>query len=153
MKRHAALIPLSREHHDGLILARLLQKNAPSYKGLPTDSSGKAQYAIKFYHDELIEHFELEEKMLPLVRNLDPHLDELLNGMVDEHRVLHLLFRDLTHHADLASQLDILGKTLEDHIRKEERELFPLIQDSVGTETLNKLQHLLSERAGGNTPI
>lgn len=144
MKRHAALIPLSREHHGGLILARLLQKDAPPYKGLPTDLPGKAQYAAKFYHDELIEHFEREEKILPLVKNVDPRLDELLESMVDEHRVLHLLFSDLVNHADLASHLDILGKTLEDHIRKEERELFPLIQDSVGTETLNKLQHLLS---------
>jgi hypothetical protein len=36
MKRHEALIPLSRDHHGTLILARLLRSDAPPYKGLPT---------------------------------------------------------------------------------------------------------------------
>ncbi|MEJ7693103.1 hemerythrin domain-containing protein [Daejeonella sp.] len=144
MKRHAALVPLSRDHHGGLILARLLQKDAPPYKGLPADLPGKADYAVKFYNEELIEHFHSEEKIVPLVKNINPRLDELLGSVLEEHKILHSLFRDLTDHADLASKLDLLGKTLEDHIRKEERQLFPLIQDTVGTETLDKLQHLLS---------
>ncbi|MEO7264876.1 MAG: hypothetical protein ABIW38_08185, partial [Ferruginibacter sp.] len=68
MKRHPSLISLSREHHGALILARLLQKNAPAYKGLPSDSNGKAVYALQFYKDELIQHFLQEEKVLALVK-------------------------------------------------------------------------------------
>ncbi|WP_411275455.1 hemerythrin domain-containing protein [Daejeonella sp.] len=147
MKRHIALVPLSREHHGGLILARLLQKGAPLYKGLPTDLQGKAQYAIQFYNDDLIEHFDREEKIVPLVSDVDVQLDELLTNMVEEHKVLHKLFRNLmdqADHADLASRLDVLGKTLEGHIRKEERQLFPLIQEKVVSETMDKVQELLS---------
>ena len=42
MKRHEALAPLSREHHGTLILAQLLKKGAPVYKGLPDTDTGKA---------------------------------------------------------------------------------------------------------------
>ena len=53
MKRHPALIPLSREHHGALILARLIQKDAPPYKGLPLEINGKAVYAQEFYKNIL----------------------------------------------------------------------------------------------------
>ena len=41
MKRHPTLAHLSREHQGALILAKLLQEDAPDYKGLPTDKNGK----------------------------------------------------------------------------------------------------------------
>ena len=42
MIRHSSIVSLSREHHGALILARLLQKDAPPYKNLPKDLKGKA---------------------------------------------------------------------------------------------------------------
>ncbi len=145
MKRHDSLIPLSREHHGALILARLLQKDAPPYKGLPGDPEGKAQYALSFYHDELVEHFIQEEKIVPLVNTINPQLDTMLETMVEEHAVLHQLFRAVPGAVDLPSHLDTLGKTLEKHVRKEEREIFPLIQQSCSPDTLDKLIVLLQE--------
>lgn len=144
MKRHAALVPLSREHHGGLILSRLIQKDAPLYKGLPTDLQGKAEYAVKFYRDELIQHFEHEEMMLPFLKDIDQHLDQLLDNMVNEHKTLHILFSELLDQPDLLPKLNALGQLLEKHIRAEERELFPLIQEIVDDETLTKVQHLLT---------
>ena len=49
MKRHESLAPLSREHHEGLILAQLLKKGAPAYRGLPTDLAGKLSYAREMF--------------------------------------------------------------------------------------------------------
>jgi len=34
MKRHEALAPFSREHHGALILAQVMKKGAPAYKGI-----------------------------------------------------------------------------------------------------------------------
>lgn len=144
MKRHPSLISLSREHHGALILARLLQKNAPAYKGLPSDSNGKAVYALQFYKDELIQHFLQEEKVLALVKGTDKNMDLLIDSIFEEHRQLQLLFKAIEGHKDLQLHLHETGVLLEKHIRKEERELFPLIQEKCSEEKLLVIEHLLS---------
>ena len=145
MKRHPALTPLSREHHSALILARLLQKDAPAYKGLPADTEGKAKYAFKFYKEELIEHFNEEEKVLKLVDGVDPSLDLMSAAIFREHQELHGLFNAINGHPDLASHLDVAGKALETHVRKEERELFPLIQETCTEEVMAAIDRSISK--------
>ncbi|MEP7110958.1 MAG: hypothetical protein ABI760_23385 [Ferruginibacter sp.] len=101
MKRHPSLALLSREHHGALILARLLQKNAPVYKELPTDTDGKASYALQFYKKELIRHFDEEEKALRFVIGIKPALDLLVRTIFREHQELHALFKSITNHSSL----------------------------------------------------
>jgi len=138
MKRHDSLAPLSREHHAALILARLLQKGAPAFKGLPTDTAGKAKYAIQFYRDELIPHFAAEENIvLSRVKGVDDKLDRLTEDIFREHKELRLLFDTILNTDHLEDHLDSLGFALEKHIRKEERELFPLIQDTCSESMLD----------------
>ena len=146
MKRHPALIPLSREHHGALILARLLQKDAPVYKGLPTDIQGKAEYAYKFYQEELVKHFEDEERVLKLVTGVESNLDLMIKTIYREHQELHELFQSIDNHPDLINHLDQIGKTLETHIRKEERELFPLIQETCNEDLMIKVDKSLSSQ-------
>ena len=144
MKRHPALTPLSREHHGALILARLLQKDAPVYKGLPTDIQGKAEYAFKFYQEELVKHFEDEERVLKLVTGVKSNLDFMIETIYREHQELHKLFQSIDNHPDLISHLDQIGKTLETHVRKEERELFPLMQETCNEDLMIKVDKSLS---------
>ncbi len=146
MKRHESLIPLSREHHGALILARLLQTGAPAYKGLPADPAGKAHYALRFYEDELAQHFIQEEKIISVVKDINPRLDSMLREMAEEHVILRGLFSQLKDPADLSAHLDQLGKSLEKHVRKEEREIFPLIQDSCSPHILAELGALFLEQ-------
>lgn len=146
MKRHASLAPLSRQHHGALLLARLLQKGAPAYKGLPTDSAEKAVYAIQFYRDELIPHFAAEENIvLPGIKGVTDKLDILSQEILLEHKELRLLFDMIPNAAHLESHLDILGSALEKHIRKEERELFPLIQETCNETILAGIMRSLTE--------
>ena len=144
MKRHPALAHLSREHHSALILARLLQKNAPEYRSLPTSTDGKAQYGLKFYTDELIKHFEEEEKVLKLVTGINTALDLLVETIFYEHKELHILFKSINNYPDKTAHLDEIGKALEIHIRKEERELFPMIQDICSEELMTTIDKSLS---------
>ncbi len=144
MQRHSSLISLSREHHAALILARLLQKNAPAYKTLPTGIEDKAAYAFKFYNDELLKHFEQEEKILALVKGTDKNMDLLIESIFEEHQQLHLLFNAIEGQKDLQVHLHETGVFLEKHIRKEERELFPLMQEKCTEEKLSVIEHLLS---------
>ena len=147
MKRHHSLAHLSRDHHGALILARLLQKKAPAYKGLPTDVAGKAAYAIKFYKEELVKHFAQEERALQLVKDINEPLDKMLQVILQEHVELHAAFQAITNNADLPEHLDELGKTLEIHVRKEERELFPLIEESCNEELMAAIDASLSPHA------
>ena len=140
MKRHPALIPLSRDHHGSLILARLLQKNAPAYKGLPTDLAGKRKYAVDLFLADIRPHFEKEERLFDAVfhhEQLQPLIDELRN----EHLEISSMFERIMGPVDL-EDLDRLGTLLERHIRKEDRQLFQLMENICTEEELAVLDTL-----------
>lgn len=139
MKRHEALAPLSREHHGALILAQLVKKGAPAYKGLPTDTDGKINYTVNFYKHDLILHFSKEEAILEKVRHADTDIERLTKEIISEHDTLKKRFLSLETAADKQTALDELGHLLEAHIRKEERILFPLIQEHCSEELLSQL--------------
>jgi iron-sulfur cluster repair protein YtfE (RIC family) len=128
-----------------LILARLLQKDAPPYKGLPLDIAGKAVYAQEFYKNKLITHFISEEKIFPLVKGVNAEIDVLITEILEEHDHFHISFNSINTQNNLADKLDQLGKELELHIRKEERQLFPLIQENCSEQVLNNIEILLSD--------
>lgn len=145
MKRHSSLAHLSREHHGALILAQLLKKGAPVYKGLPADLSGKADYAIRFYRDELTRHFEEEEQVvIKKIKGISADLDRLAGEVTAEHKDLRISIASIKNTNDLEMHLDQLGRALEQHIRKEEREFFPLIQELCSDELLSEIEQALS---------
>jgi iron-sulfur cluster repair protein YtfE (RIC family) len=145
MKRHSSLAHLSRDHHRALILAQLLKQGAPVYKGLPADLNGKADYAIRFYRDELTKHFEEEEQVvIKKIKGISVDLDRLANEITAEHKDLKIAIASIKNTNDLEMHLDQLGRALEQHIRKEEREFFPLIQELCSDELLSEIEQALS---------
>ena len=144
MKRHTSLAILSRQHHPALMLCQLLKKGAPEYKGLPTDTAGKIIYASRFYTTELIPHFEAEEKVFATLNGMNIVLDELIAEIVAEHGLLRNKFNGITEQLLPGPYLDDLGMTLEQHIRKEERQLFPLIEATAGEEKMEEILALLT---------
>lgn len=136
MKRHESLAPLSREHHAALILAQLLKKDAPAYKGLPNEPGGKAAYALHIYTTTLRDHFIKEEAILDKVKKYHADIEKLSEEITMEHRQLTTDFLSLATAVSLVDALDGLGLALEKHIRKEERILFPLIQEYCPDEIL-----------------
>jgi hemerythrin-like domain-containing protein len=143
MKRHEALAPLSRDHHGSLILAQLLKKGAPAYKGLPTDNAGKARYAMQEFEQHIKHHFEQEEKMLAMVEIHHKEIEKLGKEIRGEHIQLAAHFHSLDDSPGLENRMDGLGRMLETHIRKEERELFPLLQQHCSESQLQQIHHLL----------
>lgn len=140
MKRHENLIGLSHDHHHGLRLAQLIKKDAPEYKDMPNDIDGKVQYTINTWAQELKYHFKNEEEILfPAVENRDEKIDELIDEILIEHEEIEYKIKQLQTSEDKAEILNDLGYILEQHIRKEERELFDRIQEVFGEEELNKL--------------
>jgi len=141
MKRHESLQPLSREHHEVLILAQLIKRDAPPYKGLPRDTEGKAEYATRFYTDHIVSHFYAEERVLfPAVKGYSERIDDLIAELQTEHSQIISLFEQLKLGINKIDNMDMLGKLLTLHVRKEERELFEAIQAVVPSAVLEKLQ-------------
>ena len=141
MKRHPAIASFSRDHHDALITAQLIKKGAPKYRGLPETIEGKQEYVTRFYEIHLKEHFEKEENLLfKLSRDIDPEIDQLIDELVAEHHSISLLISNIQSDADSESLLDQLGKLMEDHIRKEERILFQLLQEKLPEERLREIE-------------
>ena len=143
MKRVEALAPLSREHHGTLILAQLLKKDAPVYNELPTEPWDKSKYAQEQFEAHIKNHFHKEEVMLDKVKDCHPEVTVLAGEIKNEHQQLVELFSSLTNSTDLVNTLDKLAVSLQDHIRKEERILFPLLQQHCSAEQLEEIHELL----------
>jgi hemerythrin-like domain-containing protein len=137
MKRHPALIPISREHHQMLLLARLLQNDAPPYKGLPTVKEEKLEYAGNQFELIIENHFQKEDRVFSELKlKLSMELQQMVEELIKE----HILLRKKFHNLGIES-LDETGKMLEKHIRKEERVFFENIQKELGDD-LNDLVEL-----------
>ncbi len=145
MKRHPSLIRLSKEHHDGLILAQIVKKDAPVYKGMPANPEGKKEYTLNFYKTDLIKHFEVEERILiPEIKGHNNAIDKLCDKVLDEHKELNSYIEKLLEDDNYEEILNQFGILLESHIRMEERELFEEIQKQFDDEFLNRLESKLS---------
>ena len=142
MKRHESLVPLSREHHPSLLLAQLLKKNAPAYRGMPTDPVSKAAYAVEQFDSSIKQHFSKEEQMLEKLKGLNHAIDLLAAEIIQEHRALTDSFIAIRSSDDLVNDLHTLGNRLEQHIRKEERVLFPLIEQHCPEKMLAEIMLL-----------
>lgn len=122
-KRHKALQPLSREHHHGLLLSWKIRT------GLRKDIEPERirAYANWFFKNHLIPHFEMEEAhIFPVLSNNH----ELVKRALSDHRRLKHLFSKKNNEIITLSKIE---EELEQHIRFEERVLFPEIQ-KVATE-------------------
>lgn len=132
MKRSDELTPLSHDHHQALFVAM----------GLKRAEGPEAAAAFLDYHDSTgAHHFEVEEAiLLPGWLAADPEAE-----LEDAHRVLaeHLEIRAtaerLREGEPAVEDLRALGALLSDHVRFEERELFPRIEARLDAATLHRL--------------
>lgn len=144
MKRHNSLLSFSREHHTALLLAQVLKKDSPHFKGMPIKVLDKVEYLKAKYHSELRKHFHEEENILfPFLTGKNNLIDELIDDLINDHNKLaeNIALLDDLH--DSEKLLDETGRLLEIHIRKEERVLFQKIQEVLTEEELNELQKLM----------
>ena len=139
MKRHASLIPLSHDHHMTLLLAQVMKKDAPPFKGMSTIPRDKAEYIKTHYNTHLVAHFEKEEKKLfPFIKGRDRDIDVLIEELIKDHREIEKSIAAIDASPDLVEHLSGLGDLLDQHIRKEERILFEKIPQLFSEEELQR---------------
>ncbi len=135
MKREEQLQPLSHQHHNGLMAALLLKKGVEKQ----ADLTVMADFIVSVWNAELRNHFIKEEVYLhPHVLQI-PSLMEKYEQMKTEHHQIRRTV-DAIRNGDTTTDI-ITGfhTLLEKHIRFEERDLFPFIEEQIQPEQLNEL--------------
>jgi len=139
MKRHKALIPLSHDHHHALKLASAIKKDAPKTKRTLLSNNDKIKDVEITYRTELIPHFKNEEDILfKTAKGKNSELDKLISEILNEHRIIKKAVKTLRI-GNAEENLDLFGKFLEAHIRKEERIVFPKIETTLSKAELDSL--------------
>lgn len=126
LKRHEALVQYSKEHHFGLLLGwkirQGIQKNVTPQR--------MADYIIAASNVELMPHFHNEEiELFVLLQELDP----LRIQAEKEHFIIRQKLEELRTEASIEGLVSFTNM-LDEHIRFEERQLFPHIEQQQSFE-------------------
>lgn len=152
-KRHPSLVPLSREHHHGLLLAFRIQHGLPTTRRPHDSPQEQAADAVRFFQQSLVPHFRAEADILfPAIRAMQPQTSALLDRLIQEHAAMQDLVHKLDRHSPDGSQVTELlasfGTLLEQHIRCEERELFPVYEAHVSEAEATRIERAIFHMIG-----
>lgn len=139
MKRSEALAALSRDHHHALVIAQRLQRAGE------TTAADARQAFLDYWRADGQRHFrEEEEILLPTYAGYgDPELPVVARVLIDHIRIRRLADEIATGESPVAV-LQRLGKQLAEHVRREERELFPAIEQALPEAEMARLVRLLT---------
>jgi hemerythrin-like domain-containing protein len=129
MRRDPRLRRLSSEHHQALVLARSLTDHGPGW----TVADGAA--LARRFAAELEPHFRAEEELvLPAIRAAEP---ELADRTEADHAFLRAAVAAAARGDGDAARA--LGERLVDHVRFEERILFPAAERLLTADQLDEV--------------
>ena len=141
MKRHPALAPLSRDHHHTLLIAAQLRRATER-----TAQASANMFLAQWEAEERL-HFRMEEELLLPAYAEHGQLDHpaIMRMLLDHVAIRGMAARLSCAHTDLLHEL---GERLSEHVRLEEREVFPLIEAAMPEPEL----HALGERLAASAP-
>lgn len=153
MKRHASLVPLSRDHHHGLVLAQrlILGRSTNPRADWPVDRVQQAARLIALFESDLRPHFDIEEAHVfpAAARDLGDGASRT-RELIAEHDTMRAMVRDLT--ADPTSRLEerltAFGELLKAHIHQEERVLFERMQAACDPDVLEDIGARIADATG-----
>ncbi|WP_372789461.1 hemerythrin domain-containing protein [Paraconexibacter sp.] len=137
MRRSPQLVPLSHEHHVALEAALRLRRAEA------TDVEDAVARFAAFWDDVGEAHFAREDDVLGAVGSDDPPLAERVRQMTAEHHEIRGLAAAVLAGTPDVTAARSLGERLNDHVRFEERELFPLIEERLAPEALERVGQAL----------
>jgi hemerythrin-like domain-containing protein len=148
-RRHDALITLTHDHHHALVQASALIAASDAEEPARIEP---ARAFLDFYRRDTLLHFHEEEEVLfpRLLESVDSIPQALISVLVDHVRIHGMVTRlkMAVEEGNVgADQLRELGEQLRAHIRREERELFPLIERSVPEEALRDISFAKRKRS------
>lgn len=151
MKRDERIRGLSRDHHHALVLARFI-----AAVGARRALDGAAIALVKErFATEIVPHFVVEEILLTA---LEGHgVDDLVQRTREDHATMVELLASVTessrssmHPVGYHAACHALGALLADHVRFEERELYPACEAKLPAEVLDRVCAALEARKPGS---
>lgn len=131
------MIPLSHDHHHGLVAAGRLKRGEPAHAGETLAAS-----VAHLWRAELAGHFRIEEELIvPATRDIR-ELRDPVERMLTEHRRIREVIEKVAGEDSEDARRERareLGDLLESHIRFEERDLFPMLELSLTPEVLDAI--------------
>jgi len=122
MLRDPALIPLSQQHHNGLALCVLTERELRADRSEAAIRRLAAR-AIDRYEIELTNHFAIEEQVLFPLMERELGASPILGELIADHRALEAMVDEMRT-VPSAELLERFCDLLRRHIRREEHELF-----------------------------
>jgi len=103
----------------------------------------QARKSVVFFESDLAPHFKAEEEVLfPSMRDISSAA-ELIAALLEEHLEVKRLANNLRSgdKNSIAETLTEFARLLEAHIRKEERELFPIYETEITGSVAQQVEH------------
>lgn len=139
MKRHDALAALSRDHHHALMVAQRLKRASETTAAEVRDAF------LEYWRADGQRHFRAEEDiLLPAYAGFGDPEEPVLARVLVDHARIRWLAHEVVGDSPSLDALHTLGEQLSAHVRREERELFPLIEQALPEHELTRLVQVLS---------
>jgi Hemerythrin HHE cation binding domain len=144
VKRAEALRPLSREHLAALLTAKKLRE--------ATGLDEAAGAFLDFWHGDGIRHFRIEEDVLLPAWAVHAEVDrDGVARMLGDHLAIRREALRLEAGDATLEEARALGQFLHDHVRFEERELFPKVEEALDPAALSSLAAAIEEAEGSTS--
>lgn len=132
MKRAEALRPLSREHLAALLTAKKLRE--------AEELDAAADAFLDFWRGDGARHFRIEEEVLLPTWAMHAEVDrDGVARMLEDHLAIRREALRLEAGEATLEEARALGQLLHDHVRFEERQLFPKVEDALDAASLDRL--------------
>jgi hemerythrin-like domain-containing protein len=134
IKRKKELYPISHDHHQGLVFCNRLNKAHLA------DATTLKRFIDDFYEKHLRPHCKKEEEiLLPLLSDL-----KIASRLLEDHlRHKNLIDALALKNAEVHHLASLLSASLNDHIRFEEQELLPHIEENCTPSQLAAIETAL----------
>jgi hemerythrin-like domain-containing protein len=132
IKRNEHIVKLSRDHHASLLFCWKIRQGIKYH----VEPDRIIQYVRYFWEHHFSIHFKEEEEFL-----FAPLKDEVVQKAIDDHEKIKIFIDQITVEG-MESEDDILlelAEMVDQHVRYEERILFPHLEEKLSDEQLEAI--------------
>ena len=138
LKRNENIIKLSRDHHASLLFCWKLRQGVKYHASVER----MIKYVKYFWDHHFSQHFREEEEFL-----FAPLKDKVVQKAIDDHEKVKSFISELSFSGSEIqnNKLSQLADMVDDHVRYEERILFPHLETELTEDQLEKIGSQISD--------
>lgn len=138
IKRNMNIVKLSKDHHASLLFCWKIRQGIKYH----IEFHRLVDYINYFWKNHFSEHFKEEEQFL-----FAPYNDEIVQKAIDDHRKIKKMISNLPLETPESREdsLSELADTVNEHVRYEERILFPHLEKKLSEEQLEMIGKQISD--------